>query len=177
MLVGRWVPATGRHISRSRRTTSTYFENGSRTHTQKLTANYHLPRNVCVYKVDLGALAERTLPVVTHYPCVYSSGVAERARQINQTLGFRSSATPPCADLSHLLCYVPRPYIPPQNNISWGLPRPCITLVMIFFSCDQSNPPHPLVEPCALGRWVWVWQSCWFGHAPHTLSSQQNPPN
>jgi len=35
MLVGRWVPATGRHISRSRRTTSTYFENGSRTHTQK----------------------------------------------------------------------------------------------------------------------------------------------
>merc|ERR1712203_1033826 len=74
-------------------------------------------QGMCVYKVDLGALAERTLPVVhTTHVCaqVQQSG---RGRSIKP--GLRSSATPPCADLSHLLCYVPRPHIPPKTT-SWG---------------------------------------------------------
>lgn len=136
--------------------------------TQKLTANYHLPRNVCVYKVDLGALAERTLPVVhTTHVCaqVQQSG---RGRSIKP--GLRSSATPPCADLSHLLCYVPRPYIPPKTT-SWGTtPMHYLGYDFLFLWLEQPSPPTCRTL-CLRKVGVGV-QSCWFGHAPHTLSSQ-----
>lgn len=131
MLVGRWVLATGRHISRSRRTTSTYFENGSRTHTQKLTANYHLPRNVCIRLTWASALAAQcTLACSTHYTHVCTagaiwrqSGAAERARQINQNLGFRSSATLPRGMICPtFFANVPRPYIPLPHL--WGIATP-----------------------------------------------------
>lgn len=144
MLVGRWVLATGRHISRSRRTTSTYFENGSRTHTQKLTANYHLPRNVCIRLTWASALAAQcTLACSTlHYPCVYSwrhlaAVRCSRAGAVDQSKPGAFVHPQHCPVVwsvppSLLTCHA---HIYPAP-IFGVLPRPCITLVMIFFSCD-----------------------------------------
>merc|ERR1712051_761946 len=84
-------------------------------------------------------------------------------------------------------------HIPPLTSRGIATPMHSPWLSFSFLVIRATLPTH-FVEPCALGRWVWVcgkaagsatppphplcrtlclrkvgvgvWQSCWFGHAP-----------
>lgn len=148
---------------------------------RKLTANYHLLRNVCVYKlVDLGKCLSTGLAwCSTHYPCVCSSGCSiEGAHRSIKPGAFVHPqhcpvvwSVPPSLLTCHAHVYSPL--------TSWGIATPMHSPWLWFsFLVIRATLPTHFVEPCALGRWVWVCGKA-AGSAtppPHTLSSQQNPP-
>merc|ERR1712051_725970 len=92
-------------------------------------------------------------------------------------------------------------HIPPLTSRGIATPMHSPWLSFSFLVIRATLPTH-FVEPCALGRWVWVcgkaagsatppphplcrtlclrkvgvgvWQSCWFGHAPSPHPSPRN---